>query len=172
MFTQNNSQRKPSFLGQNQPSLKNEAGVGPRTIDHGPLSIVLGPWSIVHRLHSILQCDLCRQLAGRAHDAAAGMRARTSEIISVDRRAETRPLRRRAHEEELMQQQFAVEDVAARDARDAFDIEGRDDLFADDGAADVRRVTLDGRDDRFTKGFALGIVPAAFDIVRRVLHKA
>ena len=70
-----------------------------------------------------------------------------------------------------MQEQFAVEDVATRDARDAFDIDRRDDLFADDGTADVGRVFLDGGDDRFTEGFALGIVPAAFEIIRRVLHE-
>ena len=71
------------------------------------------------------------------------MCARACEVIAVDGRAEARPFGGGAHEEELMQQQFAMEDVAARDARDAFDIDRRDDLFSDDGAADVGRVFLD-----------------------------
>lgn len=99
------------------------------------------------------------------------MCARACEVITVDGRAEARPFGGGAHEEELMQEQFAVEDVAAGDAGDVFDVDRRDDLFADDGAADVGRVFLDGGDDRFTEGFALGIVPATFDIIRRVLHE-
>ena len=72
------------------------------------------------------------------------MRAACTEIIAFERGTEVRPLRRGTQEEYLMQQQFAVEDVAARDARDAFDILRRDNLHPDDTLADVRRVLLDG----------------------------
>ena len=67
--------------------------------------------------------------------------------------------------------QFAVEDVAAGDARDGFDILRRDDLHPNDTLTDVRRVFLDGRDDRFAERVSLFIVPAAFEIVRRVLYE-
>jgi hypothetical protein len=79
-----------------------------------------------------------------ASAAAAGMRTGRAEVVTRQRCAEVRPLRRGPQEEELMQQQFAVEDVAARDARDGFDVFRRDDLHADDGFADVRRVLFDG----------------------------
>ena len=100
------------------------------------------------------------------------MRAARAEVIAFERRAEVGPLRRGTQEEDLVQQQFAVEDVAAGDAGDGFDVLRRDDLLADDAFADVRRVSLDGRDDRFAECVALRIVPAAFDVVGRVLHEA
>ena len=120
----------------------------------------------------LLQNFLRRQHACRAHHAAAGVCAACAEVVAFERGAEVCPLRRGTQEEDLVQQQFAVEDVAARDARDGFDVLRRDDLHADDGFADVRRVLLDGRDDRFAEFVALRVVPAAFEIVRRVLHEA
>ena len=54
-------------------------------------------------------------------------------------------------EEDLVQQQFAVEDVAARDAHDAFDILRQDDLHADNALVGVRHVFFDGQDDRFAE---------------------
>ena len=59
--------------------------------------------------------------------------ART-EVVARERRAEVGPLRRRAQEEELVQQQLAVEDVAVGDAGDALDVLRRDHLLADDRA--------------------------------------
>ncbi len=100
------------------------------------------------------------------------MRAAGGQVVAGQGRAEVGPLRRGAHEENLVQKQFAVEDVAAGDARDALDVDRRDDLLADDGAADVGRVTLERGDDRLGEGFFFGIVPAAFEIVGRVLHEA
>ena len=57
-----------------------------------------------------------------AATAAARMRAGGPVVIPRQRRAEVCPLRRRPQEEQLVQQQLAVEDVAARDARDALDV--------------------------------------------------
>ena len=101
-----------------------------------------------------------------------GMCAARAKVVAFERGAEICPLRRGTQEEDLVQQQFAVEDVAARDARDGFDILRRDDLHADDAFADVRRVSLDGRDDRFAEFVSLRVIPAALEIVRRVLHEA
>ena len=100
------------------------------------------------------------------------MRSARAEVVALERCAEVRPLWGGTQEEDLMQQQFAVEDVTACEARDAFDVLRRDDLHAHDALADVRRVFFDGRDDRFTELVALHIIPAAFDIVRCILHEA
>ena len=51
-------------------------------------------------------------VAGRASDAAAGMRPRTAQIQAIDGGAVLRPSGNRAHEEELLQAKVAMEDVA------------------------------------------------------------
>ena len=73
-------------------------------------------------LHSVLQNFFCRQHACRAHHAAAGVSAACAEVVAFERGAEICPLRGGTQEEDLVQQQFAVEDVAARDARNGFDV--------------------------------------------------
>src|SRR6266498_1672347 len=65
-----------------------------------------------------------------------------------------------------------MEDVAASDTRDGFDVFRRNDLHTDNRLADIRRVLLDSRDDRFAECITFRIIPAAFNIVRSVLHKA
>src|SRR5262249_21706192 len=103
---------------------------------HFLLTTFYSPFSI---LKSILQYFLRCQHPRRAHHASAGVCAAGAEVIAFERGAEVCPLRRGAQEEDLMQQQFAVEDVAAGDTRDAFDVLRRDDLHPDDAFADVWR---------------------------------
>ena len=81
-----------------------------------------------------------RQPARRAHDAAAGVRARAALVQPADRRAVLRPARRRPQEEELVQRQLALEDVALGEAGDALDVGRREHLPVQDGRLDVRRV--------------------------------
>ena len=100
------------------------------------------------------------------------MRAGGAVVVAGQRRAEVRPLRRGAQEEELVKQQLAVKDVAAGDTGGVLDVLRRDHLHADDGAPDVRRMPLDRGDDRLAECVALGAVPAALDVVGRVLHEA
>ena len=50
--------------------------------------------------------------AGRAHDAAAGMRRRAAHIEFLHRSAVARPAGRRAQEEKLLERKFALENIA------------------------------------------------------------
>ncbi len=123
-------------------------------------------------LITIFKNLLRRKHPCRAHHSAARMRAARAEVVAFEWGTEVCPLRHGTQEEDLMEQQFAVEDVAARDARDGFDVLRRDDLHADNRFADVRRVLLNGRDDHFAKLVSLRVVPATFDVVGRVLYEA
>ena len=114
-----------------------------------------------------------RQPPGRAHDAAAGMRGRSAHVEVLDRRAELRPSRHRPQEEELLQRELALEDVAFAQSELAFQIERRDYLAVQDDVFDIRRVLGNGVDHVVAKRFFL-IVPvqAGPQLVRRVLHEA
>src|SRR6185436_17582853 len=103
----------------------------------------MSPWLEI----SIFQHFLRRQHASCAHHTSTRVCAACAEVVAFERGAEVCPLRRGAQEEDLMQQELTVEDVATRDAGNGFDILRRDDLHPDDTLADVRRVLLDGRDD-------------------------
>jgi hypothetical protein len=91
-------------------------------MDDRPLTIINRPSSVVYRLHPVLQNFLRCQHPRRAHDPATGVCACRAEVVAFERGAEVCPLRGGSQEEDLVQQQFAVEDVAARDARDGFDV--------------------------------------------------
>src|SRR5215204_463890 len=108
----------------------------------------------------------------RAHDSATGMRRRTAHVKVFDRRAILRPARCGSQEEELLERQFALENVSLRQSKLAFEIERRQHLSIANQALDVRRVLGNRVDDRITKLLAL-LVPASFlQVVRRVLHEA
>src|SRR5580765_1877680 len=83
----------------------------------------------------------CREPARAAHDAAAGMRARTALPVAADRRAVLGPLRHRAQEEELLERQLALEDVAFGQARDALYVARRQHLAVEDQRLEVGRVS-------------------------------
>src|SRR3954468_5882438 len=51
-----------------------------------------------------------------AHDAAAGMRRRAAHVEAADRRAVVGPPGRGSQEEQLLQRQLSLEDVAFREA--------------------------------------------------------
>src|SRR5258708_37915291 len=82
------------------------------------------------------------------------------------------PLRSWTQEENLMEQKFTMEDIAARNARDQFDVFGRNDLHPYNGPADVGGILLDRGEDCFAQLFAPGIVPATLDIIGCILDKA
>src|ERR1700722_14303482 len=98
------------------------------------------------------------EAAGRAHNAAAGMRGRTAHVEILDGRAEARVSRCRAEEEELLQRKFALEDVAFTQSPLAFEIKRRDDLFVQNDVFDVGCILGDGVDDGIAEGFFL-VVP-------------
>src|SRR4051794_14543683 len=81
-----------------------------------------------------------RQPARRAHDAAARMRAGATLPVSLDRRAVPGEPRYRTKKEELVQRQFAAEDVSLGEPGDPLDVGRRDHLTVHDEALKIRRV--------------------------------
>ena len=75
---------------------------------------------------------MARDAARRAHDAAAGMRCGAAHVETVDRRAVVGPAGDGAQEEKLFEREFALENIALREAEFAFEIERRENLAADD----------------------------------------
>src|SRR3984885_7007605 len=114
-----------------------------------------------------------REAAGGAHDAAAGMRGRAAHVKILDGSAEARVSRCGTQEEELLEREFALEDVAFAQTPLAFEIERSYDLLVQNDVFDVGRVLGDGVNDGVAKGFFF-IVPVETraKLVGRVLHEA
>src|SRR5215471_18661746 len=111
-------------------------------------------------------------VARRAGHASARMRAGSAEIEAADGRPVARPARHRAHEEELLEHQVAVEDVALGEAVGALEIERRQHLPGLDRARDVRRVTRDRPDDAVSELLAALVPASPREAVGDVLHEA
>ena len=99
------------------------------------------------------------------------MRPRAALPESAKGRAILGPLRHRPEEEQLVQRQFSLEDVPLAQARDALDVRRRQHLLAHDQRLDVRRVARQRLDHRVAERVALRVVPAAGDVVWRVLDE-
>ena len=84
--------------------------------------------------------------AVRAHDAAARVRRRAAQPEVADRRPEARVAGHRPVEEQLLERQLALEDVALGQPDRALDVERRLDVAVEDDVADVRARTR--RSDR------------------------
>src|SRR5439155_15368157 len=102
----------------------------------------------------------CREPARAAHDPAAGVRSRAALPVAADRRAVLRPTRHRPQEEELLQCQLALEDVALGEARDALDVGRRQHLAVQDQRLDVGRVAAQGLHHGVAERLALLVGPA------------
>ena len=107
-----------------------------------------------------------------SHDSAAGMCRGAAHIEVADGSAVARPPGDRAEEEELLEREFALKDVALAEARGALDIERREELLADNDVFQIGRVFGNRVDDGVSEGFPL-VVPVPFrEPVRRVLNEA
>ena len=113
-----------------------------------------------------------REPAVRAHDAAAGMRGRAAHPQVLDGRLVLRVAGHGTQEEQLLERELALEDVAFGQSQLAFEIERRDHLPADDDVLDVGREFGDGVDDVVAELFPLLVPRAFFQLVGRVLHEA
>src|ERR1700676_2294253 len=83
---------------------------------------------------SLLQHLARAIVAGGSHYAAAGMRAGTAQEQALNGTTVAGPTGHGAHDEHLVEAHFAVENIAARDAETAFQIERRQHLAVlDDG---------------------------------------
>ena len=72
-----------------------------------PMQVVVAVVSL-----QVLEDLLAGELAGRTHDAPAGVGARAALVVAVDRRAVLAPARRRAEEVHLRREELPGEDVA------------------------------------------------------------
>src|SRR6266404_7339585 len=79
--------------------------------------------------------------AGGAGEAVAGMGAGAAEEKATNRSFIARPIENRAHGEELIERELAVENVAAGEAVGSFQIKRRDDLHVFDEIGQVRRIS-------------------------------
>src|SRR5262245_1513131 len=73
-----------------------------------------------------------------AHDAASGMRSRSTHPEVADRRRVLRPSGSRTKEEQLLEGQLALKDVAFGEPELALEIERREHLPMQDDVANVR----------------------------------
>ena len=88
------------------------------------------------------------------------MRGGAAHIEVVDRRAIPCPAWRGSQEEQLLQRQLALKDVAFGQTPLTLEVERRDDLTVADDVPDVRRVFRQRVDDSVAERLAL-IVPRA-----------
>ena len=105
-----------------------------------------------------------------AGESVARMRAGAAEEEPADRGFVARPVENGAHGEELVECEFAVEDVAAGEAVDGFEIARRDDLHRFDDLAEVGRMDRERFEDVFGEDCGVIVVPVAvFEFVGREL---
>ena len=99
------------------------------------------------------------------------MGSRAALPVAVDRGAVLGPRRHRPQEEQLLEGQLSLEDVALGEPRDALDVGGRQDLAMENARRQIGRVASQGGDHRVPEGLALGVVPAAVQGVGRILDE-
>src|SRR5262245_58408688 len=100
------------------------------------------------------------------------MRRRSAHPEVPNRRLVLRPARNRPREEQLLERQLALEDVALGQPELALDVERRQYLAMEDDVAEIRRVFGDRVDDGVAERLALLVPGARRQLVGRVLHEA
>ena len=100
------------------------------------------------------------------------MRGRPAHVEALDGRPVLRPSRRGPQEEELLERELALEDVAFRQAPLALQIERRDDLPVQDDVPQIRRELRQRVDDRVAERLALRVPVPALQMVGCVLDEA
>ncbi len=107
--------------------------------------------------------------AGCAGEAVAGMRAGAAEEKAADGRFVASPIENGAHGEKLVEGEFAMENVAAGEAVDRFEVERSDDLHVLHEAGKIGRVLGESFDDGVAEIFAAGVPVPFLQLVRREL---
>src|SRR6185312_4432664 len=113
-----------------------------------------------------------RELARRAHHAAARVRARAALVVALDRGPVVRPADRRPHEPHLRGEELAREDVALGQADRPLDVERRAHLALEDERPEAGEERLECRLDGVAEARLLGVPVALAQVVRRVLDEA
>ena len=88
-----------------------------------------------------------------------------------DRRAVFRPTRDRPQEQQLLERELALKDVALAQSPFALEIERRDDLPVQNQRLQIGRVLRERVDDGVAEPLALVVPGRAFQVIRRVLHE-
>src|SRR5688572_13434662 len=130
---------------------------GLREIESGRESVVAGADD--DGVHSELGVGVGQNLQGGVssrcpHDSPAGMCGGAAHVQVSNRSSVLSPSRRRTKKEQLLQRQFALEDVALRQSPLAFEVERRDDLAMTNDVGEIRRVLGDGVHDGIAKFIA------------------
>src|SRR5205814_2163782 len=102
----------------------------------------------------------CGVEAGGAHDAAAWVGGRASQVEAVDRRPVARIAGHGTEREKLARGHRALEDVSAGEVEDALEVGRRKHLTVDDRALEVRRVLVQHVDAAIGERVAL-LIPGA-----------
>src|SRR5215469_2960868 len=95
---------------------------------------------------------------------------RAAQIEVPDRSVVPRPIEQWTHGEELIQSQFAVEDVSPGEAVGLFEVFRRDDLAVFDKAGQVRRVFAQGLDYGVAQSVTLALPISVLQLEGSVLH--
>src|ERR1700684_2645104 len=104
---------------------------------------------------------LCGVGTAGAGESVAGMRAGAAEEKSANRSFVARPIEDRTHGAELIESECAVEDGAAGEAVNSFEIARRDDLHRLDDLIEVGRMDCERLEDIFGKDRGVIVVPGA-----------
>src|SRR5262245_25358292 len=115
----------------------------------------------------IRQDRTCRVVAGRAGDAAAGMRARAAVVEARDGAAVVGMAEHWPRPEELVKRQRAVEDIAADEPERLLEIERAQGLASDHARLEARRIALDRVDHQVGNLVAMRVPGAALRQRRR-----
>src|SRR5258705_7389729 len=91
----------------------------------------------------------CSVATGGAHDATARMSRGAANIETANRRAVLRIARHRAVEQQLIERQLALENVALGQSDLGFELAWRAYLHMDDAVAEARRIVRYLRDHAF-----------------------
>src|SRR5262245_20696870 len=106
------------------------------------------------------------------HKSSAGVGARSTHPQVPDRRGVLRPAGCRTQEEQLLEREFALKDIALAQAEFTFEIERREHLTIPNDTSDIRGVLRQRVDDGVPERLALLVPGAASQPVRSVLHEA
>src|SRR4029077_2937084 len=94
---------------------------------------------------------------GSPGHSAAGMRARSAQVESIDRSAILRPARYRPHEEQLLQRQIAVKNISLREAIGPLQIQRCQHLAGDDGSGNVGGILANLANNAISQDFPVFI---------------
>jgi hypothetical protein len=124
------------------------------------------------RLSEFTQYGVRRNVTRGPRNPAARVRAGATQVQAINRCFVPCPACHRAHDEQLVQADIAVEDVAFGDAEAAFQVERGNHIPAHNRCRYIRCVFSDDFNHAVTESFALFIPGAAGQVVRHILHKA